>query len=720
MTKPILRIIIGTVALIVAYSLIQQGPRLLSKVSQYPIQFSAESPRKFVADLSSLPGGKYFVSVGRTLGDTEIYFNDVLLQRGQLTAGVPLELSDGPGPKRVSIVWLAREEWRKYLYDQPVITGYGVGFLIQEWRKFVGIFMGPIASLALILFALFNHRVSKGATGLIFPHLMCGISGLIYGLFLAGIPDLFFSFTVNLPYQVALRIILSGAIMYLISTYAERRFRALLWLHVIGVALVVPLSFVSRDWLIVHYKVELLFFAFATLIPTIALMRLKSWTSEVELMICLGLSLTILEAFSGVVYIIWGPSSLTVWSPSFIAVLAVTNFYFIYKKAVTRSIEVQLSKKHYQLAAQIAHDIRSPLAALNAIVQSSEGVEESAKIQIKSVVARIRDIANNLLRTDSLRDSSIQNTVSRIENVPDSRVYGLLHEVGESQLISQRLSSIISEKRFQFSDRMGVEIYINEACLGMPYFANVQPAELGRVLSNLIDNAVHAIGEKGKVTVDLKGDEHLVQIIIEDNGIGMSSEILSKIGTRGFSYGKDGNESGAGLGVYHALETIKSWSGNLRYLSDLGKGTKAIITLPRANALPGLVEKIEIGNVSTIVVLDDDPLVHKVWKRRFDARGVSQVQCICFTKCEDLIRWYREKFGDIKNPLYLIDYKIDGSDLTGLDVIEMLGIGDISILVTNSWEDHEIRRRCGKGNVKILPKMVDVPIECLSGVAECV
>jgi len=48
-------------------------------------------------------------------------------------------------------------------------------------------------------------------------------------------------------------------------------------------------------------------------------------------------------------------------------------------------------------------------------------------------------------------------------------------------------------------------------------------------------------------------------VFVQDNGKGIPASVLSKLGQMGFTHGKEGTESGSGLGVYHA----KKLSNNL-------------------------------------------------------------------------------------------------------------------------------------------------------------
>jgi signal transduction histidine kinase len=703
-----MRLWIGTLILIALYAFLQQGPLLLGSIARYPVDFTREVPGKFSADVTNIPKGMYFLSIGRVLGDTQIRMNGVLLQRSKLIAGVPIDLTSDQDTKIVTIECIAKEEWRKRLFDIPIVTSFGTGLLIQEWRIFTGIFMGPVSSLLLILMALFNLKLSKTAASQIMPHLLCGVAGFFYSLYMSGIPDLFFDPVTNSFIRYELRAMLSAALIYLIDAYSGRRHLAILWQHIFCMILLVVVNLVYQKAISEIYELEIVYFCVATLVATLSLLKAKRFSSEIELMFCLGMSWSMAHVLGILSHYLLAIANLTVWTPSFIATLAAANFYLIYRKAVGRSAEIQMTKQQYYLASQIAHDIRSPLAALNAIIHDSSGLSDSTRDQIESVVTRIRGIANSILnKSPKELPLELEEMLGKTGD-PKLEAFGLSSEPKTQEFIVPILRSLISEKRLLNTQNEHLKMFLMNDSDEFEFAANIQRIEFIRVISNLINNAVDAVSSRGNVTVSLMGDDHRIHIFVEDTGIGMTPDVLNKIGSRGYSYRKSGNEAGSGLGVYHAMETIKVWGGILKYESELGKGTKAIITLPRVKVPSWFAKYICVVPTATVIVLDDDFSVHDMWRERFRLAGLSSVKILGFVTSRALIQWYRETLGEVNHPLYLCDYELGISDRNGLDVIEMLGVASESILVTHGWDNIEVRTRCLKLGVKIIPKYAHV------------
>lgn len=355
-----------------------------------------------------------------------------------------------------------------------------------------------------------------------------------------------------------------------------------------------------------------------------------------------------------------------------------------------------------QVAEQVAHDIRSPLSALDMVLKDLEDLPEEKRLMVRSATQRIKDIANNL-----------------IEQHKKERIDGFLKPVPSPtiQLVSSILDSIISEKRTQFRAQSRVEIELQLSELSYGLFAIFDSTEMKRLMSNLINNSVEALGERGIIKITLESFESSkVRIQIIDNGKGIPENILTKLGQRGVSVGKEELDSGSGLGLYHARTAIESWNGLFRIDSVLGKGTTVSIILPKSESPPWFVEKIEIVETATVAVLDDDISIHQVWSGRFQS-SAAKVQLIHFSTSDDFYRWFFHNTAD----LYLVDYELLGRNDTGLDVIEKKALYEKAILVTSHFEEPIIQSRCENLKLGLIPKVLAslIPIQIKPPVVNC-
>ena len=372
------------------------------------------------------------------------------------------------------------------------------------------------------------------------------------------------------------------------------------------------------------------------------------------------------------------------------------------KKALLREYEIQLKTEKYvaieQISAQVAHDIRSPLAALNILVRHIEAIPEGERILLRNSVKRIQDIANNL-------------SLMKQEKKDADNISVQAHKIS-IELLPSLLESIVSEKRTQYRDRWGISI--EDQCDQSSYgaFVEIEPVEFKRMISNIINNAVEACHEEGKVVLTVSAEDTKILLTIEDNGRGIPQNIIAKVCDHNFSFGKAG---GSGLGLFHAKETMKRWGGDITIDSEEGQGTTLKLSFKRAKAPVWFLPKLTIFPNTMMLILDDDTSIHEVWKRRFRESDFTRynVMHMHFTSAKALSFLLENQKWE---SYYLLsDYELLGEQETGLDLIERLNIGKHSILVTSHFEEERIRTRCELLGVSLLPKGLagSVPIEIL-------
>lgn len=106
--------------------------------------------------------------------------------------------------------------------------------------------------------------------------------------------------------------------------------------------------------------------------------------------------------------------------------------------------------------------------------------------------------------------------------------------------------------------------------------------QLYRLFSNLIINAIQYTASGGKVTVYLDHSDHYAVIQIEDTGIGIPQQELSRIFDRFYRVNSDRSRStgGSGLGLAISQAIVQAHHGSLNVQSELGKGTTFTVKLP--------------------------------------------------------------------------------------------------------------------------------------------
>lgn len=277
------------------------------------------------------------------------------------------------------------------------------------------------------------------------------------------------------------------------------------------------------------------------------------------------------------------------------------------------ALKSKSAREFEKFATQVAHDIRSPLAALEVLLSDASGFPREDRQTLTGAASRIREIANELL------DHRLQQEKSR-------------ERVSAHCCVIHVVNSIVLEKRAQFRNREEISFNLELPSEVSFCYTTVPAEDLKRIVSNLLNNAVEAMAF-GQVKIQVIPAEAQVEIRIRDEGTGIPEEVLSKLGTRGFSTGKSG-ESGSGLGLSHAFELSKNWGGSLKIESAVGQGTEVTLSVPAKKSSSGMFDRYSLirSHSRRAVLIDNDLQVHALWQRVASKR---EVELLCFAKPDD-------------------------------------------------------------------------------------
>jgi signal transduction histidine kinase len=106
-----------------------------------------------------------------------------------------------------------------------------------------------------------------------------------------------------------------------------------------------------------------------------------------------------------------------------------------------------------------------------------------------------------------------------------------------------------------------------------------------QVVVNLVINALEALSHRSAgvtVTTAFDAAASTVSLEVRDEGVGMSAESLSRVGEPFFT--TKGASGGTGLGIAIASSLVRLHNGRLRFTSEPGRGTCAIVEFPVAPA----------------------------------------------------------------------------------------------------------------------------------------
>ncbi|WP_231893470.1 ATP-binding protein [Rossellomorea aquimaris] len=209
-----------------------------------------------------------------------------------------------------------------------------------------------------------------------------------------------------------------------------------------------------------------------------------------------------------------------------------------------------------QLAAAVAHEIRNPLTSLKGFIQlmqTTNTIDHNHLDIMLSEVGRIDLISGEMLILGKQQDVHFQK----------QKVDELLRQV----LILMEAQANLDNVSIQYENNEYESLYV----MG-------EGNQLKQVFINIIKNAVEAIPatKEGKVTISLFKESTNVCILVEDNGVGMESERVEKLGEPFYST----KEKGTGLGLAVCHKIIERHNGKIHFQSEKEIGTVVKICLP--------------------------------------------------------------------------------------------------------------------------------------------
>ena len=338
----------------------------------------------------------------------------------------------------------------------------------------------------------------------------------------------------------------------------SRKDSLILLAHIPCAIAVLTVSIFLHGWLIELYRIEIGVFAVFTFVAAFRLGRVAQDRGAM-LLADLVITWALIQSFAIGAYMgfgsgLSGGTFLTVWSPSFIAILACTDFYLIYCEAVDQATEAESARRVFRIAGQVAHDIRSPLAALRALVanlQVSPDEKELASLAIERIDGIAKDVLSEY-RLSGAKPTLLCPVIPVVE-------------------------SALREKVLECPNGPSISLTHD---LSKGYLARFDPKQFMRVISNLLNNAIEATNaNNGQIEIQLQDQNGFFRMLVSDRGRGIGVETLTAIREGGTTVG---NVNGHGLGLSHAISFVRAWGGTLEIESKPGKGTNVIVKLPNS------------------------------------------------------------------------------------------------------------------------------------------
>ncbi|MGI0484816.1 two-component system sensor histidine kinase RppB [Pantanalinema rosaneae CENA516] len=221
-----------------------------------------------------------------------------------------------------------------------------------------------------------------------------------------------------------------------------------------------------------------------------------------------------------------------------------------------------------QFSADVAHELRTPLAAIRATVEASL---RNQQLTLEQACATLKTVhrQNNCL-SQLVQDLLL---LSRL----DLQMLAIHHN---ACCLNDLISDVL-EEFFPLAVAAQVKLR-TDVRVDHPVVVWGNEEQLYRLFANLVTNAIHYTPSEGEVTVRLEQHEANGIVQVQDTGIGIALTDQAHIFDRFYRVTSDRsrNTGGTGLGLAIAKAIAQSHHGDIKVQSELGQGSTFIIRLP--------------------------------------------------------------------------------------------------------------------------------------------
>ena len=242
-------------------------------------------------------------------------------------------------------------------------------------------------------------------------------------------------------------------------------------------------------------------------------------------------------------------------------ILAYNNMVDTLEESAQKLAQSEREHAWREMAKQVAHEIKNPLTPMRLTIQS---FQRKFDVNDPNIDQKLKDYSETLIQQiDTM--TTVASAFSNFANMPSQQ-----NELLNIVQISKMALEIFNEE------------FVSFTTTEKEIFTLFDSAQLTRIVTNLVKNAIQAIPENQEIkSVDVhlsKTENHFI-LKISDNGIGISAENAAFIFEPKFTT----KNSGMGLGLAIIKNIIENYNGTITFVSEEGKGTTFTVTLPIKN-----------------------------------------------------------------------------------------------------------------------------------------
>lgn len=242
-----------------------------------------------------------------------------------------------------------------------------------------------------------------------------------------------------------------------------------------------------------------------------------------------------------------------------------TAGYFILFFDITDAKLLERSKS--ELVAVASHQLRTPLTAMRGNVEML--IDESFGSLNKEQHELLDDIDVSTIRLITMVNEMLD--ITKIER-------GNLELSMEKMNINEVITSVVADLQ-AYAQRHEFTI---ETAVAPDIVVDADKVRLRQIFQNLIDNAIKYSNHPGHLSISSEVKDGMAQIAFKDNGIGVPKNEQPKLFERFYRASNTAKSasSGSGLGLYIVKAIAQQFGGDIRFISEEGKGTTFFVTLP--------------------------------------------------------------------------------------------------------------------------------------------
>lgn len=223
-------------------------------------------------------------------------------------------------------------------------------------------------------------------------------------------------------------------------------------------------------------------------------------------------------------------------------------------------IETESARRNNMAIASVAHDMKTPLTIIAGYAEClSDGMDDK---DYPALILQKTEQMNNMVH------GLVEESHQARENPPSKMT---LHD-------AKSYFPDTFERLIPLAEQKGIQLKVKRAPSAQLRF---DPYQFGRVLQNLITNAIKYSEAGTTIKVSFKLWAKTLRIRISDQGIGISKESLPFIFDQFYTEDKTRSDASSnGLGLYITKEIVRSHGGSISVTSKKGKGTTFTVILP--------------------------------------------------------------------------------------------------------------------------------------------